>query len=73
MPDYNRKATVYWWVMAAVGVAVLAHAVGLLLSLPSADWLIVGAGTAIAMLAGFFPLRVPRSKNSFAAGEICLS
>ena len=27
-------------------------------------------GAAIAMLAGFFPLRVPRSKNSFAAGEI---
>ena len=32
----------------------------------------VGAATAIAVLAGFFPFRVPRSKNSFAAGEVVI-
>ena len=33
-------------------------------------WAQVAVGTLIAMLAGFFPVRVPRSNNSFAAGEI---
>jgi hypothetical protein len=30
----------------------------------------VAAGAVLAMLAGFFPVRIPRTKNSFAAGEI---
>jgi len=30
----------------------------------------VAAGIVMAMLAGFFPLRIPGSKNSFVAGEI---
>ena len=38
--------------------------------LPRAALLQVLAGAAVAMLAGFFPVRIPRSKNSFAAGEI---
>src|SRR5439155_1363352 len=26
MPDYNRKATAYWWAMVCLGLAVLVHA-----------------------------------------------
>ena len=70
MPDYNRKATLYWWLVVTLGAATL---VGSLLSLvdqPPLVWLQVAMGMLIAMLAGFFPVRIPRSKNSFAAGEI---
>jgi len=70
LPDYNRKATSYWWVMVLLGAAVLACTLRTLLALPAADRVQVGVGAAIAMLAGFFPVRIPRSKNSFAAGEI---
>ena len=70
MPDYNRQATAYWWLMALLGVGVLVHASVTLLALPVMDGIQVGAGVAVAMLAGLFPVRVPRSKNSFAAGEI---
>ena len=70
MPDYNRKASLYWWAMVLVGAGVFSHTLHSLFALPLGDLLQVGAGIAIAMLAGFFPVRVPRSKNSFAAGEI---
>jgi diguanylate cyclase (GGDEF)-like protein len=70
MPDYNRKATLYWWAVVALGMAVLAHAATVVAGMPMATWGIVGAGTLMAMAAGFFPVRIPRSKNSFAAGEI---
>ncbi len=70
MPDYNAKATTYWWVMVLVGAAILMYTLRTLLVLPIADLTQVGAGVAIAMLAGLFPVRIPRSKNSFAAGEI---
>ncbi|HEX4508691.1 MAG TPA: EAL domain-containing protein [Burkholderiaceae bacterium] len=70
MPDYNRKATAYWWVMVAFGSAVLAYALWRVLLLPVGDRAQVGVGIGIAMVAGLFPVRIPRSKNSFAAGEI---
>jgi diguanylate cyclase (GGDEF)-like protein/PAS domain S-box-containing protein len=70
MPDYNAGATAYWWFMVALGAAVLLHTVKVLTSLSNEDLMRVGAGAGIAMLAGLFPVRIPRSKNSFAAGEI---
>jgi diguanylate cyclase (GGDEF)-like protein len=70
MPDYNRQATTYWCVMVLVGSAVLLHALRTVLALPSDPLLQVATISAVAMLAGLFPVRIPRSKNSFAAGEI---
>ena len=70
MPDYNRQATTYWWVMVLAGAATLAHTLGAVRALPLADQVQVGVGVAIAMLAGCFPVRVTNAKNSFAAGEI---
>ena len=70
MPDYNRKATVYWWTMVAIGLMTLLHCAGQVAQLPRVALLQVLAGAAIATFAGFFPVRIPRSKNSFAAGEI---
>ena len=70
MPDYNRKATAYWWLVVLVGATVLVYALRTVLALPARDLLQLSAGVAIAMIAGLFPVRIPRSKNSFAAGEI---
>ena len=72
MPDYNRKAATYWWVMVLLGAAVLLHALSKVLALPSGVVLQIGAIGGVAMLAGLFPVRIARSKNSFAAGEIFL-
>jgi diguanylate cyclase (GGDEF)-like protein len=70
MPDYNRKATAYWWVFVLLGSALLGLSLRTVLALPPAAQMQVGVGIAIAMLTGMFPVRIPRSKNSFAAGEI---
>jgi diguanylate cyclase (GGDEF)-like protein/PAS domain S-box-containing protein len=70
MPDYNRKATAYWWTMVTIGALVLLHCMAEVARLPREALLQIVAGAAIATLAGFFPVRIPRSTNSFAAGEI---
>ena len=70
MPDYNRAATAYWWAAVMAGSAALAWALLHLAGKGPAVWAQVAVGAAIAMLAGFFPVRIPNSRNSFAAGEI---
>ena len=70
MPDYNRKATAYWYTMVALGLLVLGHSVSVVATLPRDALLQVCGGALVATFAGFFPVRIPRSKNSFAAGEI---
>ena len=70
MPDYNRKAAIYWWTVVVVGALALLHALVQLADKPAQVWLQVGVGTLIAMLAGVFPVRIPQQKYSFAAGEI---
>src|ERR1700741_529954 len=70
MPDYNRKATTYWWVGVTLGAVGFVHCVAQVAALPNADILRIAAGIAVAMIAGVFPVRIPRSKSSFAAGEI---
>ena len=70
LPDYNRKATAYWWTVVLLGALTLAVALRHVATLAPDVWLQIAAGTVIAMLAGVFPVRIPQSKNSFAAGEI---
>jgi len=70
MPDYNRPATIYWWTMVALGAAVLAWSIGHLAGLSQAMQGQILAGCGVAILAGLFPVRIPGSKNSFAAGEV---
>lgn len=70
MPDYNRQATVYWWSMVLLGAAVILHSGFALRELSTLALLQTLAGALVATLAGFFPVRMPRSKNSFVAGEI---
>jgi diguanylate cyclase (GGDEF)-like protein/PAS domain S-box-containing protein len=70
MPDYNRQATVYWWSMVALGSVALAYAVWEASTLPLSVIMQIIVGTAFAIAAGFFPVRIPGSKNSFVAGEV---
>ena len=70
MPDYNRKATTYWWLMVALGTGFLIHATWRVYGLPLSVLPQIVLGTGMAVLAGFFPVRIPGSKNSFVAGEV---
>ena len=70
MPDYNGKATAFWWTAVLAGAAVIAWSLHDLSQEEPLVWLQVAVGMLIAMLAGVFPVRIPHSKNSFAAGEI---
>ena len=70
MPDYNPRATAYWWALVVLGSGVLVHAALALWPMPGALQLQILFGCAVAMLAGLFPVRIPGSKNSFAAGEV---
>ena len=70
MPDYNPRAMLYWWSVVLLGLGTLAMSLADVASQAPQVWLQIAAGMAIAMLAGVFPVRVPQSKNSFAAGEI---
>ncbi|MEK8052321.1 EAL domain-containing protein [Ideonella sp. DXS22W] len=70
MPDYNRRATGYWWSVVALGAVALGLAMGWMAGQRGGVLLQVLVGCGITMLAGLFPVRIPGSRNSFAAGEL---
>jgi len=70
MPDYNAKAITYWWVVVLLGGAVLGHALQQIAAMPPIAWVHIVVAILLAMLAGLVPVRIPRSTNSFTAGEI---
>jgi len=70
MPDYNRKAATYWWLMAGLGLCAFGIAAMQVAALAPSAQARVAIGCVVAMLAGLYPVRIPGSKNSFAAGEI---
>ena len=72
MPDYNARATAYWWCAALAGAAVLVVSLFSVAQETPLGLLQVAVGMAVAMLAGCFPVRIPRQKHSLAAGEIFL-
>jgi len=70
MRDHNRQATFFWWAVVLLGAAALVHSVLALAALPPWTMGQIAAGIVIAVLAGYFPVRMPHARNSFAAGEI---
>ncbi|WP_418314799.1 putative bifunctional diguanylate cyclase/phosphodiesterase [Piscinibacter sakaiensis] len=70
MPDYNRKATFYWWLVVICGGLILVHCAHQLAPMSDTVWLQIVLGTSMAMIAGLMPVRVAGSTNSFTAGEI---
>ena len=70
MPDYNRHAALAWWLGAVAGSLALVWSG---VQLAAMGWLAnvqVAAAAALAIAAGLFPVRVPGTRNSYAAGEI---
>jgi len=72
MPDYNRTAAAYWYLMVFVGSAILLYAAFALALMTQAAFIQTTAGIVLAAIVGTFPLRIPNSKNSIAAGDIFL-
>ena len=70
MPDYNPRATAFWWAAVGGGALALLYALASLAERPGLSWLQIGGAMLLAMLAGLFPVRVPGSKHAFVAGEI---
>jgi len=69
-PDYPRSAILYWCVLVAAGAVSLCAAVLHVAALPlmQIGQILLIAG--IAALVGLFPLHLPKSKNSIAAGDV---
>ncbi|MDE2367732.1 MAG: EAL domain-containing protein [Burkholderiales bacterium] len=70
MPDYNRRATVYWWLMVALGAASLAVALAQLSRLPPAALVQIGFGSLLALLVALVPLKIPRTNQVFSIGDL---
>ncbi len=69
MPDYNAAAATYWWLMVGLGLLVLGQALASL-SLNASAWWTFCAGVGLTMVAGFFPLKIPRTNQVFSVGDI---
>ncbi len=72
MPDYNRAATAYWWCAVLAGALLIALCLLHVAKRPPAELAQVAAGVALAVVAGLFPVRVPGTRTSFTAGDICI-
>ena len=72
MPDYNRRAAIFWCLAFAAGGLSLLGCLLTLAAMPWLAWLQVAVGLALAIAAGLFPVRVPGTRNSYAAGEISI-
>ncbi len=72
MPDYNRKAAAFWWFMVSAGVGCLAYSMHRLALAPTATRMEVVIGVLLAMAAGMFPVRIPRTNQSFSAGDLII-
>ena len=70
MPDYNRKASVLWWMLVLAGMVVFAASALQVAALSSSALLQLAGGTLLAMAMALVPLRVPRTNQSFTQGDV---
>jgi hypothetical protein len=70
MHDYNNSARTYWWAIAVIGYALLAHAIYVVAALPSATMVQILLASAFAGAIAIFPVRIPGTTLSIAGGEI---
>ena len=70
MPDYNAKATAYWWAMVGLGGAAFAGSAAQVTALSGADLLQLAAGILLAMLMALFPMKIPRTNQAFSLGDV---
>jgi len=70
MPDCNAAAAGYWMSLVLAGGAVITGSALRLSAMPQPHLLQVLSGAVIAAVIGLFPVPVPGSKHSIAAGDI---
>jgi diguanylate cyclase (GGDEF)-like protein/PAS domain S-box-containing protein len=70
LPDYNDRATTYWFAMVLVGAFAVANALFGVSHLSSDALRSVLLGILAASLSGLFPIRKADAKNGIAAGEV---
>ncbi len=70
MPDYNRPATVFWWLMVGLGLAACSHSIFTLSGLPALALLQLAGGLLLVMLMALFPVKVPRTNQVFSIGDV---
>jgi diguanylate cyclase (GGDEF)-like protein/PAS domain S-box-containing protein len=70
MPDYNKKATAYWWTMAGLGAFAFVFSLTGLAAMPGAALAQVAVGVFLAMVMALVPLKIPRTNQSFATGDV---
>ncbi|HSI56131.1 MAG TPA: EAL domain-containing protein [Ideonella sp.] len=68
--DYNAAATRLWLLIMLAGACALAWVVAALLPLGLAQLWPVAAGVALVMLAGLFPVHIPRTSYSLGIADI---
>ncbi|HSW08541.1 putative bifunctional diguanylate cyclase/phosphodiesterase [Aquabacterium sp.] len=69
-PWRGRLATLAWYTLVLLGCAAWVHGTLVSLRLPLAGALQVLAGTALALAASRFPIRLSRTDQSFSAASI---
>ena len=70
MPDYNRKATAYWWTLVVLGLAALMVSAWQLVGLPVLALVQIAGGIALTMLMALYPLKIPRTNQRFSLGDM---
>jgi diguanylate cyclase (GGDEF)-like protein/PAS domain S-box-containing protein len=70
MPDYNRRAATVWWLLVVSGLTLLALCLAQVARQPLQVGAQVAVGMALALLAGLFPVRIPRTRHSFVASDV---
>jgi diguanylate cyclase (GGDEF)-like protein/PAS domain S-box-containing protein len=70
MPDYGAGATAYWLALVVAGAAIIGYSAWQVGTLPQEALIQVLVGAVIAAVVGLFPVRVPGSRHSIAAGDI---
>lgn len=68
--DYNPPATRLWLAIVASGAVSALWALAELARLAPDQWLPVVAGVVMVMVAGLFPIRIPRSSFSLGIADV---
>ncbi len=72
MPDYNRRAGAAWWLGFGLGLVALGWAVAETARQGAAVALQAALVLLLAVAAAMFPVRVPGTRHSYAAGDILI-
>lgn len=70
MHDYNRRARIYWFVVAAIGYCLLGYSAYVVASFEKPALLQILIGACLTSFVSFFPVHIPRAKIAVVGGEI---